>query len=58
MIELINESHKTGRIDKKQAHDIREAIKASCTDKHNITAQNDVIIELNRRVAEAVKHYR
>ncbi len=58
MIEIINESQRTGKITKKEAYDMREAIKKACTGKHNITAPNDVIVELNQKVTEAVKRYR
>jgi hypothetical protein len=54
----IQEAQKSGKLSRKQAYDIRQAVIAACKNKDGITAQNEAIIELDKKVAEAVKHYR
>jgi hypothetical protein len=58
MIEKINEAYKTGQISKKTAFDVRQAITEACTIKGGITAKNEAIIELDKKVRDAVKFYR
>jgi hypothetical protein len=58
MLEQIKEAQKSGKIDKKTAFDIKQAIITACQSKIGITAQNEAIIELDKKVNEAVKYYR
>jgi len=58
LINQIKEAQKSGNLDKKQAHDLREAITAACKIKEGITTPNDAILELDKKVVEAVKFYR
>lgn len=56
-IQNINERYKKGELTKKQAHDLREQVKKSCT--HSLqTYQSDLVQELEQKVAEAVRYYR
>jgi hypothetical protein len=57
-ISQINEAQKSGQLSKKQAFDMRRAVTAACKTKDGITAQNDAILELDKKVTEAVKYYR
>jgi hypothetical protein len=54
----INEAYKSGKLAKKTAFDIKQAIKVACREKVGITAKNDCIFELDKKVNEAVKFYR
>jgi hypothetical protein len=58
MIAQINEAQKSGKIAKKTAFDMRQAVTEACKCKDGITAQNDAILELDKKVNEAVKFYR
>jgi len=57
-IEQINEMNKMGKINKKTAFDLRKAIKEACNIKSSITVPNDIILELDKKVNEAMKYYR
>jgi hypothetical protein len=57
-ISQINEAQKSGQLSKKQAFDMRQAVQAACREKAGITAKNDCILELDKKVNEAVKFYR
>jgi hypothetical protein len=54
----INEAQITGTLTKKQAFDMRQAVTAACKTKDGITAPNEAILELDKKVMEAVKYYR
>jgi hypothetical protein len=58
MITQINEVLKLGKIAKKTAFDMRKAITEACKIKVGITAPNEAILELDKKVIEAVKFYR
>ena len=58
MMTQIEEAQKSGKIDKKRAYDFRQVVKAACSEKVGISAQNECILELDRKVKEAVKFYR
>lgn len=58
MIRQINEAQKRGELSKKQAFDLRKAIKDISDNKEGLTIQNEAILELNRKINEAVKYYR
>lgn len=45
------------RITKKQAYDLRQAIKEAGEGNNNIVEENNIIEELNTKVNEAVKYY-
>ena len=57
-ISQINEAQMTGILTRKQAFDLRQAVTAACKTKDGITAQNDAILELDKKVKEAVTFYR
>jgi hypothetical protein len=58
IIAQINEAQKTGTITKKTAFDMRQAITEACKMKGDITAQNEAILELDKKITDAVKYYR
>ena len=58
MIEQINEAQKKGVLSKKQAYDLRQAVNDACNIKDGLTVSNDAIIELDKKVRNAVKYYR
>jgi hypothetical protein len=58
MIEQINEAQKQGRLTKKQAFDLRAAVNEACKIKEGLTAPNEAIEELDKKINEAVKYYR
>ena len=45
------------RITKKQAYDLRQAIKEAGEGNNNIVEENNIIEQLNTKVNEAVKYY-
>lgn len=57
-IEQINEAQNSGELTRKQAYDLRQAVKEACKVRAGLTVQNEAIKELDRKVAEAVKFYR
>jgi hypothetical protein len=54
----IQEAQKAGKLSRKQAFDMRQVVTAACKIKHGITAQNEAIMELDKKIIEAVKYYR
>lgn len=52
----VKEAQKRGDISSKQAFDIREYFNIVCDSKENFIIPNEAIIELNRKVEEAVKY--
>ena len=54
----IAEAQKRGELTAKQAHDLRQAVKAACQEREGLTVKSEAIDELNKKVAEAVKFYR
>ena len=54
----IAEAQKRGELTAKQAHDLRQAVKASCQEREGLTVKSEAIDELNKKVAEAVRFYR
>lgn len=54
----IAEGQKCGRLNAKQAHDLRQAVKDSCAIREGLTVKSDVITELDKKIAEAVRYYR
>lgn len=58
MLEQINEAQRKGDLSKKQAYDLRQAIKDACKVREGLTVENDAIKELDKKVAEAVRYYR
>jgi hypothetical protein len=57
-ISQIQEAYKSGQLSKKQAFDMKQAVTAACKRKDGITAQNEAIMELDKKIVEAVKYYR
>lgn len=58
IIEQINEALKRGDLTRKQAFDLRQAVKDACSINEGLTVQSDAIEELNKKVNEAVRFYR
>jgi len=58
MLSQIKEAQNSGILDKKQAHDLRQAVFAACSEKIGITSKNECISELDKKVRYAVKYYR
>lgn len=57
-IEKICEGQKMGIISKKQAFDLRQAVKDACKIREGLTVENDAIKELDKKINDAVKFYR
>lgn len=55
VISQIKEGQQIGKLTKKQAYDLREAINEVYKRQIKINCQNDVIDELNKRVKESIK---
>jgi len=58
LINQIKEAQKSGNLNKKQAYDLKQAVTAACKIKDGVTVPNDAILELDKKVKEAVKFYR
>lgn len=58
MLTQINEAQKRGELTKKQAFDLRATIKDVCQVRDGLTAPNEAIQELDKKVNEAVRFYR
>lgn len=57
-IAQINEAQKRGDLTKKQAFDLRATIKDVCQIRGGLTATNEAIQELDKKVNEAIRFYR
>lgn len=57
-IAQINEAQKRGELTKKQAFDLRATIKEVCQIRDGLTAPNEAIQELDKKVNEAIRFYR
>lgn len=58
MIEQINEMQQMGKLTRKQAFDFRKEIKEACKLTIGTEIENETIYELNKKVNDAIKHYR
>ena len=58
VITQIKEAQKTGQLTKKQAFDMRQAVKVACDTKKGLTVPNEAILELDKKVKEAAFCYR
>ena len=58
VIAQVNENYKTGVLSRKQAHDLREAVKNVCKPKEGVTTPNEAIHELDTKIDQAVRMYR
>lgn len=58
MLNQIAENQKCGKLISKQAHDLRQAVKESCNIRQGLTVKSDLITELDKKIANAVKYYR
>ena len=58
MLSQIAEAQKRGELTKKQAFDLRATIKDVCQLRNGLTAPNEAIKELDKKVMEAVRFYR
>jgi len=57
-ISQMQDAQRAGVITKKQAFDLKQAVSSACKVKEGISEKNDDILELNKKVVEAVKYYR
>lgn len=58
VIGQINEAQKSGILTKKQAYDLRQSVKDACKVREDLTAPNEAISELDRRIIEVVESFR
>ena len=58
MMNQITEAQQQGKLNRKQAFDLRQAIKEACEVKDGLVVENEAIAELNKKVVEAVRFYR
>ena len=58
MMNQITEAKQQGKLSRKQAFDLRQAIKEACAVKDGLVVENEAIAELNKKVVEAVRFYR
>ena len=57
-ISQMQEAQRNGILTRKQSFDIKQAVTSACKERIGITAKNDCILELDKKVVEAVKFYR
>lgn len=58
LIDQINEAQQSGYLGKKQAFDIRQAVKDAFRHRQDIITSNEAINELSQKVTEATQFYR
>lgn len=58
MLEQINEAQKCGKLSRKQAFDLKQAVNDACKIKDGLIVPNEAITELDKKIDEAVKSYR
>lgn len=58
MMTRINEAQKCDYLTAKQAFDLRQAVKDACKIREGITAPSEAIIELDKKIVEAIRYYR
>jgi len=57
-IEQVNEAYRAGQLERRQADEIKRAARDACKAKEGITVKNEAILELDKKVNEAVRYYR
>ena len=58
MLKQITEAQKRGELTSKQAYDARQDVNNACSIRESISAPNEAIQELDKKVNETVKYYR
>ena len=58
MMNQIAEAQRCGYLSTKQAYDLKQAVKESCAIREGFTVKSDVITELDKKIAEAIRYYR
>lgn len=58
VLEQIAEARQRGELSKKQAHDLRQAVRDVCNTTSPLTVPNEAVQELSDKIAEAVRFYR
>lgn len=58
VIAKIKEAQKCGDLSTKQATTLIETIKETCKAREGMTMPNEIITELDKKIAEAVRRYR
>lgn len=58
MISQIAEAQQQGKLNKKQAFDLRQVVKEACDVKGGFVVENEAIAELSKKITEAIRFYR
>ena len=58
MLNQITEAQQQGKLTRKQAFDLRQAVNDACAVKDGLVVENEAIAELSKKVVEAVRFYR
>ena len=58
MMNQIAEAQQQGKLNRKQAFDLRQAVNDACAVKDGLVVENEAIAELNKKIVEAVRFYR
>ena len=58
LLEAIKEMQLRGDLTKKQAFDMRKAVREACTSGMSLTVQSEAVGELERKIKEAAAYYR
>jgi hypothetical protein len=57
MLGQINEAYKSGQLTRRQADEMKAATREACKVKEGITVRNEAILELDKKIRNAVKFY-
>lgn len=58
IMDLIKEMQGRGDLTKKQAFDMRRAVKEACNSSMSLTVENEAMAELDKKITEAAAYYR
>ena len=58
MLNQITEAQQQGKLTRKQAFDLRQAVNDACAVKDGLVVENEAIAELSKKIVEAVRFYR
>lgn len=58
MIDQIDEARRRGELTKKEAHDMKQAVKRACRVQEGVSVQSEAVKELTKKITEAVRNYR
>jgi hypothetical protein len=57
-IQQVNEAYNAGQLGKRQADEFKREVRDACKVKEGLTVKNEAILELDKKVNEAVRYYR